>query len=83
MRRRRNSRWGGIARGGGFVAVREAVGDGRGVVAGKMVPGGNVGSGAGVGIAGSGGPGYADNCPGLSTCGVTLMMSSFRSPLSV
>lgn len=59
------------------------VGTNVGLTAGNTVPGGKVGSGAGVGILGKGGPGYTAVSPGLRMCGVTLIMSSLRSPLSV
>lgn len=45
---------------------------------GNMVPGGSVGNGAGVGITGNGGPGKTLIAPGLTICGVTVMMSSLR-----
>jgi hypothetical protein len=54
-----------------------------GVAAGRarggiVVPGGSVGSGAGTGSAGSGGPGHVPRVPGETMCGVTVMISSLR-----
>lgn len=77
----------GIRVGGGVIGDATVSGDaipiGVGAARGKSVPGGSVGSGCGVGTEGNGGPGYTIGCPGVTMCGVTLMISSLLLPFSV